>query len=36
MDCSSPDRICNAWSIQEKSYPRHRIRVILINQDPGL
>ncbi len=35
-DCKSPDRICNSWSITEKSWPRHRIRVILINQDLGL
>ncbi|MBU2646659.1 lactate utilization protein [bacterium] len=36
MDCKSPDRICNAWSITEKSYPKGRIKVILINQDLGL
>ncbi len=36
MDCKSPDRICNAWTITEKSWPRHRIRVILINRDLGL
>jgi L-lactate utilization protein LutB len=35
-ECSSPDRICNAWSIVEKSYPKGRIRVVLINQDLGL
>lgn len=29
-DCSSPDRICNAWSILEKCWPRGRITVILI------
>jgi hypothetical protein len=35
-DCRSPDRICNVWSITEKSYPRGRIKVVLINQDLGL
>lgn len=36
MDCKSPDRICNSWTVTEKSWPKHRIRVILINQDLGL
>lgn len=36
FDCKSPDRICNSWTITEKSWPKHRIRVILINQDLGL
>ena len=36
MDCNSPDRICNIWTIQEKSHPKGRIKVILINQDLGL
>ncbi|MFP5214089.1 MAG: lactate utilization protein [Acidobacteriota bacterium] len=36
MDCKSPDRICNYWSIVEKSFPRGRIKVILINEDLGL
>ena len=36
MDCKSPDRICNTWTITEKSYPKGRIRVILINEDLGL
>lgn len=35
-DCSSPDRICNSWAITEKSFPRGRIKVVLINQDLGL
>lgn len=35
-DCKSPDRICNTWAITEKSYPKGRINVILINQDLGL
>lgn len=36
QDCSSPDRICNSWTITEKSFPKGRIKVILINQDLGL
>lgn len=36
MDCKSPDRICNTWCITEKSFPRGRIKIILINQDLGL
>lgn len=35
-DCSSPDRICNAWSILEKSYPKGKDKVVLINEDLGL
>lgn len=34
-DCSSPDRICNHWTITEKSFPRGRIKVVLINADLG-
>lgn len=34
-ECKSPDRICNTWTITEKSYPKGRIRVVLINQDLG-
>jgi L-lactate utilization protein LutB len=36
MDCSSPDRICNTWCITAKSFPKGRIKVILINGDLGL
>jgi hypothetical protein len=36
MDCSRPDRICNTWTITEKSFPKERIHVILINEDLGL
>jgi L-lactate utilization protein LutB len=36
MDCKSPDRICNIWTIHEKSHPKGRIKVIQINQDLGL
>ncbi|MBC7358916.1 MAG: lactate utilization protein [Desulfacinum sp.] len=35
-DCSSPERICNHWTITEKSFPKGRIHVVLINQDLGL
>ncbi len=36
MDCKSPERICNTWTITEKSYPKKRIKVIIVNQDLGL
>ncbi len=35
-ECSSPDRICNYWSITEKAFPKGRIKVVLINADLGL
>lgn len=35
-ECKSPSRICNSWTITEKSFPRGRIKVIVINQDLGL
>lgn len=35
-DCNSPGRICNYWTITEKSFPAKRIAVILINEDLGL
>lgn len=35
-DCKSPDRICNVWTITEKSFPKGRIKIVLINQDLGL
>ena len=34
--CKSPQRICNAWTITEKSFPKGRIKVVLINQVLGL
>jgi len=34
--CKSPERICNTWTITEKSLPARRIKVVLINQDMGL
>jgi len=36
MRCKSPDRICNVWTITEKSWPAERIRVVLIDQELGL
>lgn len=35
QNCKSPERICNAWTISEKSFPKGRIKVILINEDLG-
>ena len=35
QDCNAPDRICNSWTITQKSFPKGRIIVILINQDLG-
>ena len=35
-ECSSPDRICNTWTITEKSFPKQRIKILLINDDMGL
>ena len=35
-DCKSPDRICNTWTVTEKSFPKGRVRVVLINEDLGL
>ena len=34
-NCSSPDRICNTWTITEKSFPKHRVKVVLINEAMG-
>ncbi len=34
--CKSQDRICNVWTITEKSYPKGRITVVMINRDMGL
>lgn len=35
-ECRSPERICNTWTITEKSYPKGRVKVVLINEDLGL
>lgn len=34
-ECKSPDRICNTWIITEKSLPKGRIKIVLINEDLG-
>lgn len=34
-ECKSSDRICNVWTINEKSFPKGRIIVVLINEDLG-
>ncbi len=34
-DCSSPDRICNYWTITEKCFLKGRIKIILVNEDLG-
>ncbi len=34
-DCSSPDRICNYWTITEKSFTKKRIKIILVNEELG-
>lgn len=36
VDCNSPYRICNTWMITEKSYPKGRIKIILIDEEVGL
>lgn len=35
-DCKSPDRLCNTWTITEKSHPKGRVKVIIINSELGL
>ena len=34
-ECKSPDRICSTWTITEKSFPKGRVNVVLINEDLG-
>jgi L-lactate utilization protein LutB len=34
-NCKSSDRICNTWTITEKSFPKGRTKVVLINEDMG-
>ena len=36
MNCQSADRLCNTWTITEKSLPKKRIKIILINESLGL
>lgn len=35
IDCKSPKRLCNIWTITEKSYPAGRIKIILISEKLG-
>lgn len=35
MDCKSPERICNHWTVTEKSFPAGRIKVVLVNEELG-
>ena len=35
-ECNSPDRICNTWTITQKSFPKGRVKIILVNEDAGL
>ena len=35
-ECKSPDRICNTWTITEKSFPKGRVKIVLINEELGL
>jgi len=34
-DCHSEHRICNTWTITEKSYPKNRVKIILIDEELG-
>lgn len=34
-ECASPERICSVWTLTEKSAPKGRIHILLINQDLG-
>lgn len=36
MECNSPDRICNTWTITQKSFPKGRVKILLVNQDLGI
>jgi hypothetical protein len=35
-ECKSAERICNSWTITQKSFPKGRIKVVLINENLGL
>lgn len=35
-ECKGPGRICNTWTITEKSYPKGRVKIVLINEDMGI
>ena len=34
-ECKSPDRICNTWTVTEKSFPKGRVKIVLIKQHLG-
>jgi hypothetical protein len=34
-ECRGPQRICNTWTITEKSFPKGRVKIVLINEDLG-
>ena len=35
-ECKSKARICNTWTITQKSFPEKRTKILLINEDLGL
>jgi len=35
VDCQTSSRICNTWTITEKSFPKKRVKVILVNDNLG-
>jgi Fe-S-cluster-containing hydrogenase component 2 len=35
-ECKSSARICNTWTITQKSFPKKRTKIVLINEDLGL
>jgi len=35
-ECNSSARICNTWTFTQKSFPKKRIKIVLINEDLGL
>ena len=36
QECNSPERLCNTWIISEKSFPKDRVKIVLVNEDMGL
>lgn len=35
-ECKASARICNTWTITQKSFPKKRVKIVLINEDLGL
>lgn len=35
-ECKASARICNSWTITQKSFPPKRVKIVLINEDLGL